>query len=194
MVQCRGACVVSAPVAPYTAWAEKRGLTTRTCATESEITSPDTVQWTKIDTTDIVTLLKWMPEMESNEFQLSLAGVNIFGFLRGESGVHKRIDRDEDRAGTAPYQAAVVSVLKSSDKDEMRAQAPTADSSDSNAPLSDTSTSVVRVYSGQGERYVRDLRTGAETNRVKDFLDGQIDDFILAYLMSTEADSDWAGL
>jgi protein subunit release factor A len=53
--------------------------------------------------------------------------------------------------------------------------------------------SVIRVYSlDRGEKFVRDQRTGVRSTHIKDVMTrGQIDEFILAYLRSEEAQVGW---
>ena len=50
---------------------------------------------------------------------------------------------------------------------------------------------VVRVYQFEGQRHVRDLRTKVRNNNLDAVLAGDLDDFILAYLRETEAETAW---
>jgi len=50
---------------------------------------------------------------------------------------------------------------------------------------------VVRVYQFDGQRHVRDLRTKVRNNNLAAVLEGDLDDFILAYLRETEAETAW---
>ena len=50
---------------------------------------------------------------------------------------------------------------------------------------------VVRVYQFDGQRHVRDLRTKVRNNNLDAVLEGDLDDFILAYLRETEAETAW---
>jgi protein subunit release factor A len=51
---------------------------------------------------------------------------------------------------------------------------------------------VARVYQFEGERGVRDLRTRLRRSNVDAIIEGDVDDFILAYLRDTEAQTAWA--
>jgi uncharacterized protein (DUF433 family) len=50
---------------------------------------------------------------------------------------------------------------------------------------------IIRVYVPDGDRHVRDLRTGVRTVQVNEVFDGELDEFILAYLKSQEAATAW---
>jgi protein subunit release factor A len=50
---------------------------------------------------------------------------------------------------------------------------------------------VARTYQFEGERGVRDLRTKLRRSNLDAVLEGDLDDFILAYLRDTEAQKAW---
>src|SRR5262249_38676313 len=64
--------------------------------------------------------------------------------------------------------------------------------SGSETPEEEGVPEVIRLYMPEGDRYVRDLRTDVRTTRVREVLDGDLDEFILAYLKTEEAGIAWS--
>jgi protein subunit release factor B len=117
-------------------------------------------------------------------------------------GCHKLLLREEDSA-VAPFQTALVSVEALPEEapayqhllqrwEKEREEAEKAAKAGSEPPKkAEGLPEVIRVYAPDGDRFVRDLRTGVRTTQVREVLEGELDEFILAYLRTEEADAAW---
>lgn len=129
----------------------------------------------------------------SEEIALLFEGSNVFGFLKGERGLH-RLEQDIQSADeliqvtiyAMPDGTNITDWLRDYreikvDIDEGRRPAPR------NEKLN-----VIRIYSldrGAGERFIRDVRTNQRTLMIKEVMEkGELDEFILA-LLETETDN-----
>ncbi len=128
------------------------------------------------------------------EIAIVAEGANVFGFLKGEQGIHRFEDR---RAGGGKAQALVevrvkrpwhddpllcelyVRGLRSREAVEVvgAMPAPEPDAEGAGDP-----EQVARVYDLAGTRAARDPRTKVRHADVKAVLDGDIDDFVLGWL------------
>ena len=158
-------------------------------------------RWRMLQTGDTDALVKQVETLgKAPELAILLEGTYVYGFLRGEGGVHRRNEQRPSGERTqqlvetsvaasgqeiAPYwldyllQQRSQDVLKKATVMGRKAAARTA------AP------EVVRVYQFDGQRHVRDLRTKVRNNNLDAVLAGDLDDFILAYLRETEAETAW---
>jgi ATP-dependent Clp protease ATP-binding subunit ClpC len=129
---------------------------------------------------DFDDLLKCRPEESPvRSVTVLVEGSNVFGFLKGETGLHKRIGE-----GGRPDEIAQVRVLPLADGTEidswLEKVAGEYALASSPARYMEKHT-VIRTYSPG--HYVRDLRTGLRLTNIQDVLkDGMIDPFILTYL------------
>jgi protein subunit release factor B len=134
--------------------------------------------------------------MDPKQVILALKGPNVYGFLKGEAGSHKLVLRPEDSDGAAPFQTAVVAVQSLEEEEspaaflEAEAEKAAAEAAGSR-PKPAVVPEVVRIYSVDGDRFVRDTRTGVRTNRVREVFEGDLDELILAYLKTAEAEDAW---
>jgi ATP-dependent Clp protease ATP-binding subunit ClpC len=161
-------------------------------------------KWRWLDVSDFDALLKSLAERAaSNELAISLEGTNVYGFLKGESGIHRRSDKrpsgeriqtlvevvvegPEEQDGRAWLEEQL---LQRAQEEQKRAQMSKKDLAALPAP---STPEVARVYQFEGERGVRDLRTRLRRSNVDAIIEGDVDDFILAYLRDTEAQTAWA--
>jgi hypothetical protein len=104
------------------------------------------------------------------EASLVIRGGNLAGILAGEAGVHKRrtlVSKGNGRQTRADLALVEVGPLPATQETAGR-----------RSSLAD----VARLYSFGRSHYVRDPRTGERSNRARDVLHGDIDEFLLAYL------------
>lgn len=130
-------------------------------------------------------LEKFMTSKPQDEIALLFEGSNVFGFLKGERGVHKMSLGDGNdhmvnvRVFAIPDDVNIDKWLSEYQRIKM-------DIHEGKRPAPPQQRhSVVRMYSlgRQGERFVRDMRTGVRTVRIKDVLEkGVLDEFILSFL------------
>ncbi len=131
----------------------------------------------------------------TDEIALWLEGSNVFGFLKGERGLHRLLGADT--ANSEEIARVQVFALPDGTRvdrwlaDYQRMKTEIADG-DRPQPAQEK-LSVIRLYSlDRGEKYVRDQRTGLRLSQVKDVMQkGRIDEFILAYLKTEEAQVGW---
>jgi protein subunit release factor A len=134
------------------------------------------------------------------ELAILLEGTNIYGFLKGEAGVHRR--NEQRPSGERTQQLVEVSIDASGEGGgaawleyvlERRAEAERelAKVKGKKPAAKTVAPEVVRVYQFEGQRHVRDLRTKVRNNDLMAVLEGDLDDFILAYLRETEAETAW---
>jgi len=160
-------------------------------------------KWRWLDTSDLDALLKTLPERAaSTELAISLEGTNVYGFLKGESGLHRRSDKRPSGERVQTLVEVVVEgpgeqdgrawleeqLLKRAQAEQKRAQMSKKELAALPAP---PTPEVARTYQFEGERGVRDLRTRLRRSNLDAVLAGDLDDFILAYLRETEARTAW---
>jgi ATP-dependent Clp protease ATP-binding subunit ClpC len=150
---------------------------------------------------DVAALLEAFrsPAMQNvSEIALSMVGTNVFGFLKGEVGVHRR--NDKRPSGERVQRLAQVNLGAPGDTpaavalDELLVTRATAERERANmgkkqAAQPTPEPEIIRVYQFESEKSVRDLRTRLKLTDPFHVLEGQIDDFILAYLRDEEARS-----
>lgn len=160
-------------------------------------------RWRALDTSDIDALIKQVTALEDvSELAIGLQGTNVYGFLKGEKGAHRRNERRPSGeriqrwAQVDVHQTGQLDARAWLDKQLMQrawlAQEQTATPKkerDSKQKQSDPQA--VRVYQFDGERQVRDLRTQVRLNDIGAVLEGNLDDFILAYLRENESQGAW---
>jgi ATP-dependent Clp protease ATP-binding subunit ClpC len=159
-------------------------------------------KWRPIDTSDLDAALKQLTKSaEASELAIGVEGTNVYGFLKGEVGVHRRNDR---RASGERVQRLVDVQVDASGDDEpsfwvdkllMQRAWEEQDRSrlskrEREALPKPSEPPIVRVYQFDSDKQVRDLRTQLKTNDISTVLDGGIDDFILAALREEELSRD----
>lgn len=158
-------------------------------------------RWRKLGIDDPDALIKHVEGLpKAAELAILLEGTNVYGFLKSEAGVHRR---NEQRAsGERTQHLAQVSVVAPAEETgeawldellEQRAEAERelASHKGKKPAAKPAAPEVVRVYQLDGQRHVRDLRTKVRNNDLAAVLEGDLDDFILAYLRETEAETAW---
>lgn len=129
-----------------------------------------------------------------SEIALWLEGSNVFGFLKGERGVHQR--RGYEMRADELARVRVFAIPDGTNvhdwlSDYQRIKSEIHQGKRPAPPKE--KHAIVRLYTlgKAGERFVRDTRTGTRTTRVKDVVEkGQLDEFILA-LLRQEGSVDW---
>ena len=153
---------------------------------------------------------EWTKELESQNdihaIGIFLQGTNVFGFLKGEIGTHRRNEILPSGERTQSLLAVDVhNFIGEPDskfldqlisiQDERVADANSQSKSkkgEQKSPKpSDNEPSVIRTYQFDGERLVRDMRTGVKISNVEPILEGKIDELILAYLRDEESKQAW---
>lgn len=133
---------------------------------------------------------KFEAKTPSEEVALLFEGSNVFGFLKGERGIHK-MTADDGRDQLVRNQ--VFAIPDGTDveqwlNDYQRIKTEITEGKRPAPPQE--KLSVVRTYSlgRSGERFVRDMRTGVRTVRTKDVIEkGQLDEFILSFIQKEES-------
>jgi hypothetical protein len=193
---------VFVPVESHAAWLEAQGLDPLKNILGYDPGPPARPPWMLVQVTDVQGLLRRLAELDPRELVIALRGTNVYGFLKGESGSHKLLIRPEDSDGTAPFQTVAVRADSVADDespygallaqwDEEQKAKVEALKAGRAAAKSPEVPEVVRVYTLEGDRSIRDLRTDVRTNQVRDVLEGDLDEFILAYLKTHEAATAW---
>ncbi len=198
-------------LAMYLRWTARKGYEAEVFAltplTDSErqtqpALAPYPFRWQPIVGASTDALCKALASADdSAEIVVLLSGANVFGFLKGEGGVHRRSDKRPSGERVQRLVEVIVRPLPDEPADWLDAElARRVDEEQRRLALSRreraTQTApaeppIVRVYQFEGERLVRDLRTQLKVTNVTDVLDGDLDDFILAYLRDEEAKSAW---
>jgi protein subunit release factor A len=173
----------------YLEWAERKGYDRDLYLLEPHGNS-GRLHFQHINITDFNELIKRFEERNpTDEIALLLEGSNVFGFLKGERGIHK-FTTGESKDQHARLQ--VFAIPDGTDVERWLAdyQRIKVEIQEGRRPAPPQEKhTVIRLYSlaRQGERFVRDMRTGVRTVRVKDILEkGQLDEFILALVHKEE--------
>jgi ATP-dependent Clp protease ATP-binding subunit ClpC len=199
----------------YLRWAQRKGYDIDVYALEplsedarrgeSLIQRHYPYRWKALETSDIDALIKQITTLQdATELAIGLSGTNVYGFLKGEAGLHRR--NDKRPSGERVQRLAHITVAATGELEpepwlerlllqrawneqelaqmnkKQRAALPKA-----NEP------EIVRVYQFEGERLISDLRTRLKVTDIGSVLAGGIDDFILAYLRDEESKQAWEG-
>lgn len=139
-------------------------------------------------------LERFAQQPRTPEIAVYAQGSNVFGFLKGERGLHKLAGRDSSsdelaqvRVYAIPDHTSIAEwlrdyqIIKTEIAEGKRAE-----------PAKENLT-VVRTYSlDRPEKFIRDLRTGMRLTNIKEVMGkGQLDELILAYLQTEEASVTW---
>jgi energy-coupling factor transporter ATP-binding protein EcfA2 len=191
-------------VAMYLRWAARKGyeldlallepIDESTKRGESLIAQHYPYRWHTLETSDIESTIRHvLSTPEALEYAIGMAGTNVFGFMQGEAGLHRRSDRRSSGERIQRLAEVLVNATGGKDPDiwleklllqraweeQERAKLTTRQREKLPQP---SEPEVVRVYQIEGERVVRDTRTQVRTTEVAAVLDGALDDFILAFL------------
>jgi peptide chain release factor 2 len=201
-------------VSMYLRWARRKGYELGLYALESLpdqqrggdglVTKYYPYRWRELEISDLENALKQLARQEEPaELAITLDGANVYGFMKGETGVHRRSDKRPSGERIQRLAEVLVDatggqdadiwlerlVLKRAWDEQERAKLTPRQREKLPGP---PEPEVVRVYQFEGsERVVRDLRTQQRTSDVAAVLDGGLDDFILAYLRDEETVKAW---
>jgi ATP-dependent Clp protease ATP-binding subunit ClpA/protein subunit release factor B len=188
---------VFVPTESYKQWIEAQGFAVKGYIPTFEPGPPPKPPWAEVRLDDMAALLKRLEEMSLSELAVSVKGPNVYGFLKGEAGTHKLLFRNDETEATAPFQTAVVEVEALGEEVPAQEYLNAMWEKAQEQPVKDRKQKaeevpkIIRVYVPDGDRHVRDLRTGVRTVQVNEVFDGELDEFILAYLKSEEAATAW---
>jgi ATP-dependent Clp protease ATP-binding subunit ClpC len=180
----------------YLEWAEHKGLDRDVYILEPNNRGPGKLSFNRLTAGNFEDLIRRFNERKpSEEIALFFEGSNVFGFLKGERGVHKLIRQDSTAEELAWIQVFAIpdgTNVKEWLADYQRIKVDIAEGKRSAPP--NEKHSVIRLYSleKQGDRFIRDVRTGVRTVQTKNVLEkGQLDPFILAFIQQQEGGVAW---
>ena len=180
----------------YLEWAERKGYDRDLYILIGDKELNEERQFQRLTAGNFRDLMKRFDDApHTDEIALMFEGSNIFGFLKGERGLHRL---ELDPQGDELVQVLVFAIPDGTNvedwlSDYREIKVEIEDGRRPPPPLE--KLTVIRVYSldkGQGERFIRDIRTNVRTVQIKDVMEkGQLDDFILAFLEQEEAAGTW---
>lgn len=159
-------------------------------------------RWQPIDVSSPDDALRAIMRSAANELAIGLEGTNVYGFLKGEAGLHRRNEKRPSGERIQRLAEIQVTAIGEDSPDlwldklllaralEERDRAAMTKKQLAALPTP-PEPELVRVYQLEGERLVRDPRTHVKIGAVASVLDGGLDDFILAYLREAEARTAW---
>ncbi|MBN1966001.1 MAG: AAA family ATPase [Anaerolineae bacterium] len=179
----------------YLRWAERKGYDRDLYLLTPDADVPGGAQFVQVTAGSFRDMLKRYARYDhASEIAIFAQGANVFGFLKGERGIHKLLGKDvtgEDHARVQVFAIPDGTDVKEWLADYQRIKTDIAEGRQSQPPQE--KHYVIRVYSlDRGEKFVRDQRTGLRQTNIKDVMQrGKIDEFILAFLRSEEAQVGW---
>jgi ATP-dependent Clp protease ATP-binding subunit ClpC len=179
----------------YLWWAERKGYDREIYLLSDDPDAPGGQSFTHLTAGSFQDVMqRYARYGHVDEIALWFEGSNVFGFLKGERGLHRLAGRESNQDNLARVQVFAL-------PDDTRVHTWLSDyqrikidiAGGRHPPPPQERHSVIRVYSlDAGERFVRDQRTGVRLTDLKDVMQrGKIDEFILAYLMSEEGMVSW---
>lgn len=180
----------------YLHWAERKGYDRELYLLTADPSGPGGRSFFHLSTGSFDDLMKRYARYEPvDEIAVGFEGSNVFGFLKGERGLHRLMGE----AGGVGEELARVQVFALPDgtdvkkwlEDYQRIKCEIVEGQRPAPPQE--KHLVIRNYSlDRSEKFVRDQRTGVRLTAIKDVMQrGRIDEFILAYLKSDEAQIGW---
>jgi ATP-dependent Clp protease ATP-binding subunit ClpC len=179
----------------YLWWAERKGYDRELYLLTPDDNAPGGQSFTHVTAGSFKDMMKRYARFgPTGEIAIWFEGSNVFGFLKGERGLHRLLTGDtvgEDMARVQVFALPDGTDVTKWLADYQRIKTDIAEGQRPEPPQE--RHSVIRVYSlDRGDKFVRDQRTGVRTTHIKDVMArGQIDEFILAYLRSEEAQVGW---
>ncbi|MBI5958169.1 MAG: AAA family ATPase [Chloroflexi bacterium] len=180
----------------YLWWAERKGYDRELYLLTPDPDMPGGRSFTHLTAGNFQEVMHRYARYEhTDEIALWFEGSNVFGFLKGERGLHRLLG---DSTGSGE-ELARVQVFALPDGTNVRNwladyQRIKIEIADGERPQpAQEKLLVIRVYSlDRGEKFVRDQRTGVRLTGIKEIMQkGKIDEFILTYLRSDEAEIGW---
>jgi ATP-dependent Clp protease ATP-binding subunit ClpC len=179
----------------YLRWAERKGYDRDLYLLMPVETAPGGGRFVKITAGNFRGVLKKYARFEAvEEVGLFFQGANVFGFLKGERGVHKLAGKDsisEEHARVQVFAIPDGTNIEEWFSDYQQIKAEIA--AGKRQPPPAEKHSVIRTYAlDRSDRYIRDMRTSVRLSNIKDFFaKGLLDEFILAYLEQEEKTVAW---
>ncbi len=178
----------------YLRWAERKGYDWGLYLLTPDDATPAGASFVKLTAGDFRGVLKkFARHGPCEEIALFLQGTNVFGFIKGERGIHKLLG---DSTTEEHARVQVFAIPDGTDVEEwlhdyQRIKADIA--AGKRQPPPAEKHSVVRHYAlDRSDRYIRDVRTNVRLTNVKEVMGkGLLDAFILAYLRTEEAGVAW---
>ncbi len=179
----------------YLRWAERKGYDRDLYLLTADEEAPGGGRFVHLTAGNFRALLKKYAQYgPTDEIAIFCQGANVFGFLKGERGVHKLLGKEtmaEEHARVQVFAIPDGTKIEEWLADYQRIKADIA--AGKRPPPPAEKHSVIRTYAlDRSDKYIRDMRTGVRLPNVKDVLEkGLLDEFILAYLKTEEAAIAW---
>ena len=179
----------------YLWWAERKGYDRELFVLTADPGSPGGKSFVHLTAGNFQDVMKRYARYEhTDEIALALEGSNVFGFLKGERGLHRLLTNDSGGEEMTRVQVFAIpdgTNVRNWLADYQRIRTDISEGRQPHPPAE--KHSVIRVYSlDRAEKFIRDQRTSVRLTQIKDIMQrGKIDDFILAYLKSDEAQLGW---
>jgi len=179
----------------YLNWAERKGYEFDVFTLQPQIGAPGDMDFLRLSAGNFADLMeRFSSGPHTTEIAIAIQGSNVFGFLKGERGLHKLAGRDS--ASDELTQVRVFAIpdnTRISDwlHDYQIAKVEIAEGK--RAEPQKEKLTIIRNYSlERTEKYVRDLRTGVRLSNVKEVMGkGLLDELILAFLQTEESNVTW---
>jgi ATP-dependent Clp protease ATP-binding subunit ClpC len=180
----------------YLYWAERKGYDRELYLLTPDPDAPGGHAFAHLAAGSFQDVMKRYARYEhTDEIALWFEGSNVFGFLKGERGLHRLLG-DPTGVGEELARVQVFALPDGTDVkkwlgDYQRIKIDITEGRQSQP--AQEKHSVIRVYSlDRGEKFIRDQRTAVRLTSVKDVMQrGMIDEFILSYLKSDEGQTGW---
>jgi ATP-dependent Clp protease ATP-binding subunit ClpA/protein subunit release factor A len=179
----------------YLWWAERKGYDREIYLLTPDPDAPGGKSFARLTAGSFKDVMTRYERYErTEEIALWFEGSNVFGFLKGERGLHRLLTGDtggEELARAQVFALPDCTDVKKWLADYQRIKTDITEGRQ--PPPAQEKHSVIRVYSlDRAEKFVRDQRTSVRMTGVKDVMRrGKIDEFILAFLKSEEAQVGW---
>jgi ATP-dependent Clp protease ATP-binding subunit ClpC len=191
--------------AMYLRWAQRKGYEIEAVAIPArgggkgsaggEGKSKAGLKWQQLTVADFDLLMKEVGCLSDvREVLILLSGANVYGFLKGEAGLHRLTEQRP--SGERSQQFTTVSVApweeaENGGLEQLLAAGDAGRTLRGGADPGASSEEIVRSYHLEAKRYVRDTRTDVRHNDPSAVFDGDLDDFILTYLRQVEPVTAW---
>jgi protein subunit release factor B len=181
----------------YLWWSERKGYDREIYLLTPDANAPGGRSFMHLTAGSFQDVMKRYARYEhTDEIALWLEGSNVFGFLKGERGLHRLLTGRGEAGGEEIARVQIFALPDGTDvkgwlADYQRIKTDINEGRQAAPPQE--KHSVIRVYSlDRQERFIRDQRTNIRTTAIKDVMQrGVLDEFILAYLKTEEAEVGW---
>ncbi|MCD4686274.1 MAG: AAA family ATPase, partial [Anaerolineae bacterium] len=179
----------------YLWWAEHKGYDREVYLLVPDENAPGGKRFVQLRAGNFKSVMKrYATHGPTDEIALAFEGSNVFGFLKGERGAHRRLTNEPGGEELARVQ--VFALPDNTKVDEWLAdyQRIKTDIAEGRQPQPASERhAVIRVYSlDRSDTFIRDQRTNVRKTHIKQVMQqGQLDAFILAYLRTVEAKIGW---